>query len=218
MNEDKLRNAVIRSYSDRAQEYDDEGNVVPQPAYFIQVVIYAGINDNPVPAGVFDFNDYAASSIVCSADYLESNQWEPIANPHDGFNHDAADAPAPIDLDHSAVGHAAPDQADYITYLAITRRDDRALLWPSRFRGRKPYSNIVAIAQAHLFNDHSWDLWTPMWQCQMTPVTNYQRWVDRLDSAAASGESTPSISNEQMAALSDYLRSMESLADTMLHH
>ena len=47
---------------------------------------------------------------------------------------------------------------------AVARQRDQALFWPGRFDRDKPSQHTVAIAQGAVFNNHSWDLWTQMWQ------------------------------------------------------
>jgi len=198
-------------------EYDDEENIIPQQAYFIQVVIYAGINTNPVKPGVFNPNGYAGNDFARDAIQDDSLTWT-IANPYRGFDRNDDDAPAPLDIDHDAVGVGSQGAQQRLEYLAITRRNDHALLWPGRFQGEKPYPNIVSIAQAQVFNDHSWDLWTPMWQSRLQKVNDYDQWLEVLESAAEEGEDAPSMRADQIAALRDYMNSTQLLAPAMLNH
>lgn len=198
-------------------DLDGDGNMDHQPAYFYQVVIFAGVNENPIPAGPFRPAEYASRPGYAAA-MADASRVERIANPYDGFDAASAEAPAPIDLDHSRAGYFAAQRAESFNTLAIARHHDRALMWPSRFNGDKPYPYMVAVAQFNLFNDHSWDLWTPMWQAQMQPVRQYPQWVAWLDDAVASGSAITTLSNQELAELDQYLRSTEPLAALLLNH
>ena len=100
----------------------------------------------------------------------------------------------------------------------MTTHDDHARLWPSRFDGGKPYGHMVATTEARVFNDHSFDLWTPMWQTQLQPVQEYDRWADMLAIAAEEGVETESMSSDEVEKLSYFILSTQSLADSMLNH
>ena len=136
----------------------------------------------------------------------------PVAKPDDGLD----GMPGPIDL---VAGRLAHDddaaQRRYLTYLAVAQRGDRALLWPRRFRSDKPYPGMVAIAQVKVFNDHSWDLWTPMWQSQLEPVNEYADWLVRIEEAAPD---MPLVPEQEITDVLAYLQSVEPLADIALQH
>jgi len=136
-----------------------------------------------------------------------------IRNPHNFTS--KQNLPRPIDLDHGQLGHDNEvGKQDFLNYLAIAELNDRAVAWPSRFDGRKPYPYQVAIAQAHVFNDHSWDLWTQMWEAQLRPVENIDAWVDRMESGDASA--LPSdVTAQKVSELAKYLRSVRDIIDRM---
>lgn len=194
------------------------GEVIPQPAYFLQLVIYVGYNDNPIAAGVFN-----RSRINRDNPFIVDALDDPgfvvtIRNPHEGLVHDDETLPAPIDFDHAVMGYSVFENRDALEYCAFARQSDRAIIWPSRFRGHKPYPYLVGIAQARVFNDHSWDLWTPMWQCKLVPIEPYERWAEALAIAAESGEGNATTDPEAMTALSGFIRDTEALAPVMLKH
>ena len=171
-------------------QLDPGDDPIPQEVYRVDIYMFVGINvGNRVP-------------VSAPANHL----------PADGL----AGFPGPIDLVHSLLPHD-DDQArrSYLTYLAVAQRGDKALLWPSRFRGDKPYPAMVAIAQVKVFNDHSWDLWTPMWQSQLEPVSDYADWLVRIEESAPD---MPLAPEEQVMDLLAYLQSVEPLADVALHH
>jgi putative Flp pilus-assembly TadE/G-like protein len=147
-----------------------------------------------------------------------------VINPWDGFDMDADDAPAPIDLVKEELPpNNAEARWDNLTFLGIARQSNRPGFWPTRFQGDKAYPYNTAIAQAHVFNNHSWDLWTQTWQAKLEPVTRtrFDDWVDRADEAAALAqtETAPaSLDPEQASEMADHLRSIETLAPVMLNH
>jgi hypothetical protein len=139
-----------------------------------------------------------------------------VPSPHNFDSRD--DLPAPIDMDRSIVSYTPQDNRQYLTYLSISRRSDQAVAWPSRFTGRKPFPNNVAIAQAHVFNNHSWDLWTQMWYSQLQAVDGYEDWMHRMDDNAGDLADTPWVDPNEYDAMQAYLESLSELAPGMLSH
>ena len=173
-----------------APQFDAYNDPIPQDVHRVDIYMFVGINvGDEVP-------------VSAPADHL----------PADGFN----GLPGPIDLVQSQLHHNDDEaRRNYLTYLAVAQRGDRALLWPSRFRGNKPYANMVAVAQVKVFNDHSWDLWTPMWQSKLEPVSDYADWLVRVDATSAQMPLVPEAAALDVLA---YLQSVEPLADVALHH
>jgi hypothetical protein len=169
--------------------YDEQGNPVAQPVYRIDHFLFIGINvGDPVD----------------------------VRNPHNFDNMD--DLPGPVHLNRQLVDDSPEARRQYLTFLAVAYQDDDAMAWPGVFRGDKPYNHMVAVTQAKVFNDHSWDLWTPMWRSQLRTVDEYGTWVEAADEAAASGVANAAMTNEQIQELADYMRSTEALGDAMLAH
>jgi hypothetical protein len=191
--------------------FDAQGNRVLQDRYMYRILIYAGINLHPVRAGVFDPNSVP--------DPGDASITYPVENPYDGFDPDATTAPAPIDFDHSLVpADNAAVRRGLLTFLGIARRDDHAAMWPSAFKGGKPDSHIVGLAQAAVFNDHSWDLWTPMWHSQLEPLTGYDAWVTLMEASDPTALTMPVVDVNAYFELTEYLRSMDQLGPLMLEH
>ncbi len=138
-----------------------------------------------------------------------------VRNPYEGFNPDSDAAPAPIDLNHALLAHDNYEaRRQYLSVLAIAQQRDKALFWSSRFDAGKPYPHTVAIAQAKVFNNHSWDLWTQMWHAQLEPVSRYDDWVDALSRFPSDGYPDAAQADE----LNRYLSSIAPLADLLLTH
>jgi hypothetical protein len=155
-----------------------------------------------------------------------------IRDPYTGFNPDSASAPAPTDLDHTLFrNNMNLARRQYLTFLGVAQRDDGAPMWPTRFAGRKPYPNIVSIAQAQVFNNHSWDLWTQMWHAQLTPVDNgngdgiilprelaFQDWIAQMEASSGDLGEVPLLSPQVWDDAIEYFNTIEPLADQMLKH
>ncbi len=142
-----------------------------------------------------------------------------IRDPYTGFNPNSASAPAPVDFDHPRL---RPDDSDakrrHLTVLAVAQRDDLPATWRRRFDGNKPHPYMVGVAQAQLFNDHSWDLWTQMWNAQLQPVSRFDEWVDRMNTDAGDVGEVDLLSQDTYDNLRRYLEAIEPLADVMLSH
>jgi len=169
---------------------------------------------------------YASQEVYWEVDvmYVGVNVGEgvEVTNPWEGFDKDADDAPAPIDLVHEdlpAENDAARQQ--YLTFLGLARESNRPGFWPSRFQG-EVYPYNTALAQAHVFNNHSWDLWTQTWQARLEPIdaTRFDDWIAQAEGSAevVDGSQGFALDAEQIVEMADHLRSIEALAPVMLNH
>jgi len=146
-----------------------------------------------------------------------------VSNPWEGFDPNAEDAPAPIDLVQQALPHNNADARwRSLTFLGVARQSNRPGFWPTRFQGNKPYPYNTGIAQARVFNNHSWDLWTQTWQATLEPVsrTRFNEWIVHADEAVELAETTTDLGldPEQVREIADHLYSVEALAPVMLNH
>ncbi|MEM1447419.1 MAG: hypothetical protein AAGF84_15275, partial [Planctomycetota bacterium] len=87
------------------------------------------------------------------------------------------DLPAPIALDIVQLPHNNWEaRKDILNFFAAADQSAEAPLWRALFEGgdedqpSRPWARTVGIASAEVFNNHSWDLWTQMWQAQLIPV------------------------------------------------
>ena len=171
-----------------APQFDPEGNPVAQPVYRIDNYMFVAVNiGEPVR----------------------------IRDPHNFDSYDQL--AAPIDLDHDIVTPDPISSRHHLTYLAVGQVDDHPVMWSDRFQGGKPYPHIVAVAQARVFNNHSWDLWTQMWHAQLERVQSYETWVEQMGTDGAAAQ----LANDNPETIDDlyrYLRSTQSLARMMLSH
>lgn len=144
-----------------------------------------------------------------------------VRNPWAGFDRNAEDAPAPIDLVRQALPPYDPAARNqYLTFLGVARQSNRPRFWPTRFDGDKPYRYNTAVAQAFVFNNHSWDLWTQTWQAQLEPVSRlrFNDWVARAEDAITIAQTAPGLDPATVQDMAEQLRSVESLAPVMLNH
>jgi len=179
-------------------QYDAQGQMIPQPVYRIDHYIFAGVNiGEPVQ----------------------------VRNP---FNFSGRQGlPAPVELDLRELGPrnmAARDH--YLRFMTVVRHNEKAPLWPTLFASRSPGKHNMAVAQAEVFNDHSWDLWTQMWRSQLRIIeagqegeTNqFSQWVRRFENQQENMGIIPDFTEEDAQSFLEYLRSIEPLAPAMLNH
>lgn len=171
----------------------------------------------PIPQRVYRIDDF----VFLGVNVGEITDYD---NPYEGFNPSSPDAPSPTDIDHAVVTRSGNARREFLTYLGIARLDDTAAIWADRFSGNKPDSNeagrmgsITAITEAHVFNNHSWDLWTQMWHAQLKPVEDYDNWLDVMTDGYSQLSRTPLAGNIYDDILR-YLENAQPMAETMLKH
>jgi len=170
--------------------YDEDGFPIQQPVYRIDHFVFAGV---------------------------EHGDESPVRNPHNFTDRSAL--PAPLDFDHSQVSPNPDRQGmDQLTFLGIAQQRHRAIMWPGRFTSASPYPYAVGIAQAGVFNNHSFDLWTQMWHAQLERVEPLDEWISVMRSDAGEAGRSTDLSAEQYDALQSYLESVEPLSELMLTH
>ena len=170
---------------------DEAGNPIAQPVYRIDHFYFAGVN---------------------------VGEGEDIMDPYEGFDPQASDSPAPSDINHALVRDTPESRRHYLTFFSMAQRNDFAQSWPTAFRGNKPYPAVVAMAQAKVFNNHSWDLWTPMWHARLEPITDLDQWAAVLNADQSVLGDVPNIESADYLDLEAYLNHTARLADAMLGH
>ncbi|MEM7625867.1 MAG: hypothetical protein AAF333_09575 [Planctomycetota bacterium] len=136
-----------------------------------------------------------------------------VRNP---FNFDAEDrkvmaGPINFPPEYGAGKGFAPNDVGQndrgLTYLGIAYQPKDAPMWSSAFDDDRRDRHQVALAQAVVFNNHSWDLWTQMWHAQLTPVDRYGDWLSILDEV---NDPDPAL-----AEVRSYLHAVEPLIELM---
>ena len=167
--------------------FDEDGQPIPVTIYRVDSFYFAGIN---------------------------VGEQEDVPNCYAGFNRDTSEAPAPMHFDPNEINATADSRREHLTFLSVTRTTDRANRWPSGFRSGKPEPYQVAVAQAKVFNTHSWDAWTPTWYATLEPVTDWEAWMDRIGDAS----SHERVDSALIDFAEDYFDRTQGLAEVMLRH
>lgn len=141
-----------------------------------------------------------------------------VGNPWNFADRD--ELPAPVDFDYAADSSQPDRLADGgLRFLAVARQPRVSPMWTEAFDRDMPGSQL-AVAQASVFNNHSWDLWTQMWHAQLQPVDDLGDWLARLeadpwDTVVRDPFAPPPPEAEEMY---QELRSMRELAPLWLDH
>ncbi|QQE13115.1 hypothetical protein JD969_06540 [Planctomycetota bacterium] len=139
----------------------------------------------------------------------------PIPNPHEGFDRNLSSSPAPYDFIQGSMPAGNEQTEDRMKFLSVVYQDDRAEIWPDRFDRNRHYPNQVSVAQAKIYNNHSWDLWTQMWHAQLEPVQSYDTWADEYNE----GDVLDIVHEdpEVIFELGKYLESVKKMSDYGKH-
>ena len=180
---------------------DPDGEVVWHPVYMYAWYIFGGID------------------IGGTVEVSNPANW-------DAFDH----LPAPILLDISTGDYGGDDpdvgwRRERFMYLGVARKWTDAPVWPQRFRHVNPLHGMITIAQAKVFNNKSWDLWTQDWRVQLAPVThlvpegNPESWVSRLQADITTAAQVESVESDEVETAYQYLSAMDSeMAQLYLAH
>jgi hypothetical protein len=112
-----------------------------------------------------------------------------VSNPFNWSDGEYDDLPAPLLINTDDYADYDSDNPDVnlgvrrsnFAFLALSRRPNDAGFWPQRFRGANPTNATTTLAQAKVFNNTSWGLWTQEWQVQLTPVNRWAQWTERIE-------------------------------------
>ncbi|HAI11633.1 MAG TPA: hypothetical protein DCM28_08000 [Phycisphaerales bacterium] len=235
-------------------EEDPNDHINNHVVYIYQVLVYLGINENPLYIGLDNHqpnphenrdltdserrrlhrendNTFAADSQLALAypnAMRNENFVEIIPNPYEGLDHDEMPGPVIMDTrtlnrtdDYAECDAARAAVRDYqddkLTFMAFASRQNRAAFWPSRFDRTKPTNRTSAVAQVVIFNNHSFDLWTPMWQSQLEQTTGWQNWIDRAQADLDANEH-PWATESQLQGMITHLQAITPLAEARLSH
>ena len=221
---------------------DPETTYVPvlQRAYYYQVLIWAGVNTTPIPGGRFnptvERNRYLNRQPRVIEAIDDEDITPEIRNPFAGFDRNGGiDVPAPIELDRRGLTGGEANRRlqinehrnNELTFLSVTRRSGRALMWPRAFDSTRDRHDLLAVSQATVFNNHSYDLWTQMWHAQLTEVFNNQTpdtpafdfWITRYEDAADDAPLVDYLTpEEEMEDVVNILATLTPAARSMLQH
>lgn len=142
-----------------------------------------------------------------------------IPNPNNYASKD--DLAGPIDFVHEAMERpedgAVGRPGSPFTFLGLSKQPNEAPMWSQLF-DTSAYDGHTAIAQASVWNNHSWDLWTQMWHAQLEPVQDYDQWVDLMRDQVGSLSDIEDVNAGEVEEMLDYLEAIKPLAPVMLNH
>jgi len=148
-----------------------------------------------------------------------------VVNPANWDPHDEPPVPILLDTSEGDYDPAAPDadndyRRKYFSFLGIAAKSNAAATWRQRFRTRNPLGSMLAVAQAKVLNNKSFDLWTQDWQVQLTPVEQWSDWVDRLERGADDAAETRGLVNQgDVERIHKYMQALRgNLADLYVNH
>ena len=154
-----------------------------------------------------------------------------ISNPANWDRFDEPPAPMVMDFTEQDTS-AGPDPAYYdddpdtgvrrehFAYLAIVRTGTKSAVWNQKFKLSNPTKSIYTVAQAKVFNNSSWDLWTQDWQVQLTRVQDWGDWTVRLGLGLADVPLTEGmVRGDDVAVAHRFMAAWApAMADMSIHH
>ncbi len=179
---------------------DPDGEVVWHPVYLYAWYIFGGI---------------------------DTGGTHEVSNPANWESGDILPAPILLDTSTGDYGGDDPDvgwRRRRFTYRGVARKDMKAPFWSAQFRNLSSINGTMTIAQAKVFNNRSWDLWTQDWQVQLSPVTkllpagNPDTWVTMMENGVPDAGAVNIDSMEVETALK-YLSSLDpEMARVFMNH
>ncbi len=140
-----------------------------------------------------------------------------IRDPYNFTPAERAALPGPVNFDVTQVLPSDESRRESLTFLGISHQPKDAAFWSAAFDEGRVDQKLVGLAQAEVFNNHSWDLWTQMWQAQLVPIDDLGGWMDSLieppDVSAMDW-----LDADDVTTVVDYLEAVRPLADVMLEH
>jgi len=138
-----------------------------------------------------------------------------IRNPYNFTAQDRGGMPGPVNFTVDDFPPDAAETRDALKLFGVAHQPREASFWSERFDEGRTDDTMVAVAQAQVFNNHSWDLWTAMWHAQLTPVDGLDDWMTALEDPQ-SLEEMPWLEEEDLDAVTAYLQAAKPLMDLML--
>ena len=126
------------------------------------------------------------------------------------------DLPRPWLLDLTRADYrSVPGERDYFSFLGVARVNSEPSIWGERFGSGDPSANVLAVAEAQVFNNLSWDLWTQNWEARLRRIDDWSYWVDARMPASQSqvNEVAPLVDGTDFAAI---LLALQGYSDAMV--
>lgn len=145
-----------------------------------------------------------------------------VSNPCNWDRFDRLPVPFLLDTARGEYSGDDPDagfRRDSFMYLGIARKGSEAPVWPQRFSNVNPLEGMLTVAQAKVFNNKSWGLWTQDWRAQLAPVTEWQDWISRLEDGIGEAGNSDVVDTAEVETAYQYLSALNAdLAALYLSH
>ncbi|MCP4375879.1 MAG: hypothetical protein GY794_06865 [bacterium] len=151
-----------------------------------------------------------------------------VANPFNWTDSEFDDLPAPILINTDDFADYNSDDPNVNTgirrsnfaFLALAKRSDDSPLWAQRFRGANPTEATTTLAQAKVFNNTSWGLWTQEWQVQLTGVNLWSDWIARIQADTNQTSMTQgAVAGSELQEILEYMQALPSeMAEKFIGH
>ena len=105
-------------------------------------------------------------------------------------------------------------------YLGLARRPASSAVWSQKFALANPAGSIFAMAEAKLFNNSSWDLWTQDWQVQLNRMRDWDDWTRKMRAGIDDAALTDGlVSAEEVERAHEYMAAFPpEMADAATTH
>ena len=145
-----------------------------------------------------------------------------VSNPANWDRFDELPAPTLLDTSYGDYGED-PDEGirrEYFAYLGMVRRFSSSAVWGQRFAPANPSGSVLAAAQAKVFNNTSWDLWTQDWQVQLTRLRGWSDWTLRVGEGVADAQYVGDVvGSEELDLVYEYMSALDSeMVDLYVNH
>jgi hypothetical protein len=151
-----------------------------------------------------------------------------VSNPANWDRYDEPPVPILLDTSDGDYGGDDPDvgwRRQRFMYLGVARKRTPAPVWHQRFRHASPIEGTLTVAQAKLFNNKSFGLWTQDWRAQLAPVTRLlpvndaQSWAARLEEGIAEAGTVDAVDPQEVETAYQYISRLDpDMARIYMHH
>jgi hypothetical protein len=160
---------------------------------------------------------YAASWYIFGG--LEIGEVATVANPFVWpEDTDSSELPAPLLVDTSYGDYDPIDQdpdkgvrRSHFSLLGFASEPAGTKYMSGQFPTGNPAEMLTATAQAQIFNNKSWDLWTQDWRTSLAPVSRWDEWISRFADEAGNVSSLGlDLEREDVQDVLDYSQGLDS--------
>jgi len=140
-----------------------------------------------------------------------------VSNPFNWSDSEFDELPAPLLIDTENFQDYDSENNDVnegvrrsnFSFLAVSKRANDAPLWAQRFRGANPTGATTTLAQAKVFNNTSWGLWTQEWQVQLTPIKKWEDWTEKIEDDVSQTPFTQgAVAENSLKEILEYLKAL----------